>query len=282
MLSGILYFHRISDLKMGGTQTRNFRMFRTLCGDVALRNVVIVTNMWSRVEPEVGEAREVELRTEDIFFKPALVRGTNMARHENTKLSAEAIIRLLIDKPPLPLQIQEELVVQRKDIADTTAGRELNQELNNEIKKHREDIRTLTEEMEQATVERDEETRNELEMETRRMREQMRRFQEEAQRLASDYWREKREFQIHLAELERERQEGYHDVEYSHHSSRLGGFHGEFLPAMQSRASPTTEGQFTNAPGRVGETPFSRSIGDKSGVVISAKKFCRNLRDSFR
>ena len=33
MLAGIIYFHRISDLRMSGTLTRNFRMFRGLCGD---------------------------------------------------------------------------------------------------------------------------------------------------------------------------------------------------------------------------------------------------------
>ena len=180
---------------MGGAQTRNFRMFRSLCGDNALRNVVIVTNMWSRVEPEVGEAFEAELMTEDIFFKPALSRDARMARHTNTVPSAEAIIRLLIDNRPLPLRIQKELVDEHKDITETTAGQELDQELNNEIRKHLEDLRILAKEMDQAMREKDEETKNELEMETRRMHEQMRRFQEEAQRLASDYQREKREFQ---------------------------------------------------------------------------------------
>ena len=282
MLAGVLYFHRISDLKMGGTQTRNFRMFRSLCGDNVLGNVVIVTNMWSRVEPEVGEAREAELMSEDIFFKPAIVRGARMARHGNTIPSAEAIIRLLIDNRPLPLQIQKELVDEYKDISDTTAGQELNRELNNEIRKHQEDIRILAEEMEQATKEKDEETRNELEMETKRMHEQMRRFQEEAQRLASDYWREKRDFQAHLAELERERREGCHGAEYSHHTSQWGGSHDRSPPIMPPRSSPTTEEHFTNAPGRVGERSFSRGLGDRSGVVSSAKKLYRNLRGSLQ
>lgn len=284
MLAGILYFHRISDLKMGGAQTRNFRMFRSLCGDNALRNVVIVTNMWSRVEQEVGEAFEAELMTEDIFFKPALARDARMARHENTVPSAKAIVRLLIDNRPLPLQIQEELVDEHKDITDTTAGQELNQELSNEIRKHQEDLRILAKEMDQATREKDEETRNELEMETRRMHEQMRRFQEEAQRLAFDYQREKREFQAHFAELEKERREGCHGDGYSHpsHASLWAKFNDRSLPIIPRRSSPTTEEQFTNAPGRVGETSSSRGFGDKSGVVSSAKKLYRNLRESLQ
>jgi hypothetical protein len=284
MLAGILYFHRISDLKMGGAQTRNFRMFRSLCGDDALRNVVIVTNMWSRVEAEEGEAFEAELMREDIFFKPALERDARMARHENTVPSAAAIIRLLINNRPLPLRIQEELIDEHKDITETTAGQELDRELNNEIRKHQEDIRILAEEMEQATKERDEETRSELEMETKRMHEQMRRFQEEAQRLASDYRREKREFQAHFAEMEREEREGYHDAERSHqsHASLWGRFQDRSLPIMPRRPSPTMEEQFTNAPGRVGERSFSRGFGDKSGMVGSARKLYRNLCDSFQ
>jgi hypothetical protein len=42
-LSGLIYVHRISDVLMGGISSRNFRMFRKLCGDDTLKNVVIVT-----------------------------------------------------------------------------------------------------------------------------------------------------------------------------------------------------------------------------------------------
>jgi hypothetical protein len=270
MLAGVLYFHRISDLRMGGAQTKNFRMFRSLCGDGALRNVVIVTNMWSRVEPEVGEAREAELRGEDMFFKPAIERGTRMARHENTVSSTETIIRLLINNRPLPLRIQRELIDERKDIADTSAGRELNQELDEEIRKHKEDIRVLTEEMEQAAREKDEETRNELEVETRRMHEQMRRLEDEARRLASDYWKEKREFQAHLSELERERREEHN---------------GPANPRSTTpcRSSPTTEGHFANASGRFSESMASRGPGSSRTrfSIQSLREAARNKFSSF-
>lgn len=44
-LAGVLYFHRISDFEMGEISMRNLNMFRKLCGDGTLQNVVIVTNM---------------------------------------------------------------------------------------------------------------------------------------------------------------------------------------------------------------------------------------------
>jgi len=80
----------------------NFEMFRKLCGDSTLQNVVIVTNMWGQVDPEVGEAREAELVKRDILFKPILDKGAQIARNENTVTSAQKIIRLVLNNHPLP------------------------------------------------------------------------------------------------------------------------------------------------------------------------------------
>jgi len=279
MLSGVLYFHRISDLRMGGTQTRNFRMFQNLCGERALGNVAIVTNMWSGVEPEVGDAREAELMGEDIFFKPVLEKGARMARHEGTVSSAEEIVRLLVNNQPLPLQIQTELVDERKDIVETSAGQELNRELNGQIRKHQEDIRVITEEMEQAAKDKDEETRNELEFETRRMQDEIRRFENEAKRLASDYRREKNEFEAHLTEMERARQEGRRRIEYLRYAPRWGG--GNYPRSSPSTSyhstsapTPTTEEQLANAPGRFDKTFSSRDSRDKpAGRMSTARAY---------
>ncbi|KAF9788737.1 hypothetical protein BJ322DRAFT_1050872 [Thelephora terrestris] len=71
-------------------------MFRELCGDNALHKVVIVTQMWGQVDVEVGNEREAELKREDDFFKPVLDKGARMERHENTALSAERNVRLIL------------------------------------------------------------------------------------------------------------------------------------------------------------------------------------------
>jgi hypothetical protein len=264
---------------MTGAQTRNFRTLRSLCGDYALKNVVIVTNMWSRVEPEVGEEREAELMREDIFFKPALDHGARMARHKGTLPSAQGIIRLLIGNRPLPLQIQRELVDENKDVVETMAGQELNKELNDEIRKHQEEIRVLSEEMEQARKEMDEETRNELEIETRRMHEQMRRFKAEAQKLASDHHRERREFQTQLAELDRERREGFCGAGYPQHSSRSWSWRERFSRSQQKtpydRATPTVDEQSESTWEHLSTGFLSLGSEDGSGVVATAKSFFR-------
>ena len=190
-LAGVLYFHRISDFRMGGVSTRNFKMFQKLCGESAFQNVVIVTNMWGEVDPRIGEAREAELMTDDIFFKPVLDKGAQIARHENTVTSAQKIIRLVLDNHPIPLRIQVELVDEHKDISETSAGEELTQEINAQIVKHQEEMRVLREEMEQAMKDKDEETRRELEIETQKMQREVERFENDAKRFGSDYRKKK-------------------------------------------------------------------------------------------
>src|SRR5260221_379327 len=113
-LSGVIYVHRISDFRMGGISTRNFRLFRQLCGDTTLKNVVIVTNMWGEVEKEIGEARNSELAGKDKFFKPALDKGALMLRHENTRHSAHNNLRRIVQNHPVTLQIQHEMVDEKR------------------------------------------------------------------------------------------------------------------------------------------------------------------------
>ena len=197
-LTGVLYFHRISDVRMGGTPVKNFKMFQKLCGESALQNVVIVTNMWGGVDRQVGEKREAELKGKDIFFKPVLEKHARMARHENTVPSAEGILRLVLNNQPIPLRIQVELVGEHKGMSETSAGEELNQELNSQIRKHKEDLRILEEEMQQAAEDKDEETRKELEDEANKMRNWIKRIEREAKRLGSDYRKKERKLKAVL------------------------------------------------------------------------------------
>lgn len=96
--------------------------------------------MWG----EESETRENELK-KDIFFKPGLENRARMARHENTVPSAEDIILLILDRGPLPLHMQTELVNEGKGITKTSAGQELNRELNAEVREHKEKTRVSKE-----------------------------------------------------------------------------------------------------------------------------------------
>lgn len=78
-LAGIIYMHRISDIRMGWTSQQNFRMFRKLCGEKAAENVIIITTMWDKGREE-GESREKDLQ--NVYFKAALDDGAQMCRCE--------------------------------------------------------------------------------------------------------------------------------------------------------------------------------------------------------
>ncbi|KAL0057038.1 hypothetical protein AAF712_016342, partial [Marasmius tenuissimus] len=146
-LSGVIYLHRISDVRVGGISARNFRMFRELCGEDTLKNVVIVTNRWEEVPQDIGDAREEELRTKDIFFKPALDKHARMVRHHNTHDSASTIVKSLVRNTPLPLLIQKEMVEEKKLLVETAAGEVVNQDVLEVMKKHSAELERIKHEM---------------------------------------------------------------------------------------------------------------------------------------
>ncbi|KAG6862116.1 hypothetical protein C0995_005928 [Termitomyces sp. Mi166 len=179
--------HRILDNRMGGISSRNFRMFRNLCGERSLRNVAIVTNFWEGVDPQVGEAREGELASKEALFKPLLDKGARLIRHNpNTLQSAQTILRSFLGQTPQPLQIQCELET-GMDITETLAGKELNRELTELIAQHRKEMLTLVNEMNEASRTRDEETRKELAEDRAKLQEEIKSIQSDASNLAASY-----------------------------------------------------------------------------------------------
>ena len=199
-LAGIIYIHRISDERFSGISVRNFKMFRKLCGESTLKNVVLVTNMWGKVEQDVGEAREQELADE--YFKPALDKNAQLARHHNTTQSSHDIIRLIMKNNPTPLLIQRELVDEGKNIKDTAAGEAVDEALSMLIRRHEAEMRALRAEMRQALAEKDEETRKELEEENRKVKEQLDMMRVESETMASKYCEERRKMEEMLQRMQ--------------------------------------------------------------------------------
>ena len=168
-MHGVVYLHRISDNRMGGASTRSFRLFRSLCGDDVLENVVIVTNMWSKVSIQEGGMREQQLITDDRFFKPAMDRGARIFRHDHTVSCALDILRPILDNKPRPLAIQRELVNEHKHICDSGAGREVNHRLRAFTRKCTEDMNSLKAELVEVIRERDEKAERELSSELQKL-----------------------------------------------------------------------------------------------------------------
>lgn len=180
--------HRISDVRMGGTSKRNFKIFREICGESSLKNVLVVTNMWPGIGGEVEEAREAELASKDQFFKPALEKGAQLLRHDGTVKSARTVLRYLTDSHPTTLRIQQEIVDERKPIEQTAAGSELRQTLEEQANRHKEEIRNLRAELETAMQARDEETRGDLQKALeKKQQDYLRIIDQNSQRMAAEF-----------------------------------------------------------------------------------------------
>lgn len=137
-LTGVVYLHEISLARMSGKGLKNLNMFRKLCGDEALKNVVLGTTKWDEVTPEIGQKREQQLAQD--FWREMLQHGSVMMRvGTDSESSPWKIIDQILTNPVLDsVLIQKELVELQKVIPQTAAGKELRQTLQQFLEKQKE------------------------------------------------------------------------------------------------------------------------------------------------
>ena len=203
-MAGVIYLHRISDFRFGGIAARNFRMFRELCGEDTLKNVVIVTTMWGEVTPAKGAARETELATNKKFFKSAIDKQALLLRHDNTLSTAQSILHHIIYNRPRVLRIQDEVVTQGMDISQTAAGEELGRELAKQTSKLKAEMKALQDQMNAAIMAKDQETKMEIEEERKRLRDQMMKAQMDTDKLLSNFKEDNERMEERLKNMEAE------------------------------------------------------------------------------
>ena len=149
LLSGIIYLHSISEPRMTHSMLKNLRLFRKLCGDENLKNVMLATTKWGITPPEDAERRDRELHSESGFWKSMIVAGSLIRRFENSTASAQALVEeLLREGTKFVPTIQREMMVTGKKLSDTEAGAFLNEALNTLKKEHREERDAMIKEME--------------------------------------------------------------------------------------------------------------------------------------
>jgi len=83
-------------------------MFRSLCGQEALRNMFLTTTLWSSVDPAHGEFRENRLR-DGRLWGGLINIGATVGRFDGTRESGLEIIRKLIPHRPERLEIQDRM-----------------------------------------------------------------------------------------------------------------------------------------------------------------------------
>lgn len=122
--------HRITDVRMGGASARNLRMFRTLCGENCLPNVLLVTSMWDTLlcSPDgraLGEKREAQLIQVPEFWGTMTQKGAKLQRHDGTKERALEIVRSMMGMGKITTAIQEQLA-EGVTLGETDAGQVVN------------------------------------------------------------------------------------------------------------------------------------------------------------
>lgn len=168
-LAGIIYLHRITDVRMLGSAKRNLRMFKQLCGANNLNSVILVTTHWSDkkgkpVPEDVGQQRINELVETNEFWGEMVQRGSRVERHDGTSESANRIVSNLVARQiRVTLDIQKDLIDRQMNLFDTNAGRALQAELIEERQRSEKRLAELKEDMELALKDKDERWQKQIE-----------------------------------------------------------------------------------------------------------------------
>ena len=173
--------------------------------------------MWEGGSRGVNEAREKELS--DKFFKTALEKGAQMIRHHSNVESAHDIVRTVMKNHPAVLQIQRELVDERKAIIDTAAGGTLNDELQEQAGRHKAELDEVRAEMQQVLKTKDKQMVQELEDARRDLEAKIEKIEEDTKRMAANYAAEKEKMEARIEEMERERKQA--EAEYDQKLAKL-------------------------------------------------------------
>lgn len=217
-ISGIIYLHRITDNRVGGSAAKNLIIFKKLLGQAGYSCVVIATTHWDAVTPAVGERRERELQENTRFWKELIRGGSQVWRQDDGITSATAIINHILSKQKkVTLKIQVEMAGGAA-LGDTEAGREVNSELKKLEEKHKRDLEVLRADMAKALREKDEESRVLLEEVRADLTAEMRRVEEDKTKLQMDM----HQLRLQRAEeIAREREEA-HKRELEHQKAHEG------------------------------------------------------------
>jgi len=179
-LTGLLYFHRISDNRMAGTPLKNLRLFEKLCGD-DFHRIVLTTTMWDEVDEETGAQRERELKS--IYWRSMIERGSSVKRFLQNRPSAFGILTPIFDEvnKNSSLLLQREMVNLQIQLRQTTADRTCFLEVEKLVSRHQKALSRVRGGLTEPSF--DQEQLQELMGEYQRASAQLRRCVEDIQRV---------------------------------------------------------------------------------------------------
>lgn len=140
-LKGIIYIHRITDIRYSRSSVKTFEIFKKICGQSALSNVLLITSRWTEIDPALGADRERQLKEK--FWAYMLGHGSNISRFHGDRPSAVGLVSQLLQKNTVVLQLQKELVDEGKQLDDTTAGAYVSDNLDKLRQQYQDELASL-------------------------------------------------------------------------------------------------------------------------------------------
>ncbi|TDL17996.1 hypothetical protein BD410DRAFT_843149 [Rickenella mellea] len=117
-ISGVIYMHPFPELRIERTAKHYVSVFSELCGSTTLDHASIVMTRWKGNHCGTGQM-EMHLPA---VFDPVVAAGGGIVNEDHTYSHAGEILRAILDKGPVVLQIQRELALENKHIRYTAAG----------------------------------------------------------------------------------------------------------------------------------------------------------------
>ena len=189
-LKGVIYLHRITDVRYQGSSVKTLNIFKKICGPLALKNVLLVTTRWNEVDEGLGASREKELR--ESFWAYMLNKGSTMTRFYGNKDCATAIASQLVSKRGIVLEIQRELVDEGKNLKNTVAGSFVQEDIMKMKARYEKEMNDL-DALRQTLRDSDRAVRRQVQQDWAREQQRLQTAQEDEERLRRDIAAEVRE-----------------------------------------------------------------------------------------
>ena len=161
-LSGLIYLHPITHVRMAGMPFKNLRTFKKLVGSGNMSSVALVSTMWNANSGREEEERDRRLQETPEYWGDMIREGAHAHRHYGDRASAVKIITPLLGNERKVLNLQKELVDEKKDLNRTEAGQEVNAEMNKQREALERRIDHTKEEMNKALALKDQKWVEEL------------------------------------------------------------------------------------------------------------------------
>ena len=183
----------------------NFRAFQRLCGENTFKHIVLCTTFWDLVSESTGAQREKELCENPEFWAKMKDQGSQVVRIKNYAQSKDVLLQMS-GKSTVTLDIQKEMVEERRSLDDTNVGRTINAQMAQMKAEHEAQLAKARLDNELLLRKRDEENRKRAEEQFKRhksVRDAQQRLLKEQQaeqaRLKAQIQEDKRQAEIKMA-----------------------------------------------------------------------------------